>query len=141
MTSSRSLVVAAGLVAGLGLATPASATATLTCDFESRDVVFHVQAAVGHEALTLSGLVGELKLPRRGISAEIGGADLMQTWIEGEDLRLRFHVFGEGDRPDLDLTIVTRRKTETDHVGRYRLRIGEGERAPLLRGPITCVVG
>lgn len=129
------------LAAGFAFPATAQATATLTCDVDGRGIAFHVMAAVGHEALTLSGTRGELRLPREGIAVELGGAELMQTWIEGDDLRLRFHLFPEEARPEIDLTVITRRRTETDHVGRYRLTIGMGKAARVMRGAVVCVVG
>mgnify|MGYP001765380736 CR=1 FL=1 len=128
-------------VALVAAASPARATATLTCDVDGREFAFHVQAAVGHEALTLSGLRGELRLPKEAIAVELGSEELMQFWIEGEDLRLRFHVFAEGDKPDIDLVVVTRSKGPTDYRGTYRLRIGDGATARRRRGDIGCAVG
>ena len=133
-----------GFWAAFALATaasPAHATATLTCDVDRPDFVFHVRAAVGNEALTLSGLRGELHLPTRGVAVELDGGDLMQTWIDGDDLRLRFHLFAGDDRPELDLTVVTRSRGPTTYTGRYRLRIGEGSGAHPRRGDVACVVG
>jgi len=140
MIPPRSLAAVA-TAAFLGLSSPAAATATLTCSVDDRVMTFDVMAAVGHEALTLSGVKGQLRPKPAGPAVELGSEALMQTWIEGDDLRLRFHVFAENDGPDLDLMVVTRRRTETDHVGRYRLRIGDGAKARVSRGPITCVVG
>ncbi len=134
--------VSALLVAGLLVVpTPVRATATLACDVEDRGFAFHLQAAVGHEALTLSGVRGELRLPGGAAPIELDGRDLLQTWMVDDDLRLRVHVFGEGDRPDVDLIVVTRRRTETDHAGRYRLTIGAGRAARRVGGRIGCVVG
>jgi hypothetical protein len=131
-------LIAAALPALLVATGPASATATLTCTVDDRTLGFDVMAAVGHEALSLSGVRGTLLSKREGLTATLGGEDLMQTWIDGEDLRLRFHLFPEEGRPEIDLVVVTRRRTETDHVGRYRLTIG---RDTPRRGAVTCVVG
>ena len=42
----------------------------------------------------------------------------MPTRIEGGDPRLRLHVFADVAHPERDLTAITRRRTETDRVGR-----------------------
>ena len=135
----RSVVGAVGVI--VAAVSPGRATATLTCDIDSREATFHVMAAVGHEALTLSGVRGALRLPQERIDVDLDGEQLLQTWVEGEDLRLRFHIFGEGGRPDIDLMIVTRRKGEIAYAGRYRLTIGEGTGARHRRGTIGCAVG
>ncbi|WP_333823141.1 hypothetical protein [Pinisolibacter sp.] len=121
-------------------AQPARATATLTCDIEDPVVTFHVMATVGHEATSVSGTRGELRLRRAGRTIVLEADHLVATWIEGDELRLRFHVFAEGDGYDTDLVIVTRRRTETDYAGRYRLRTGE-KRDHARRGKVACALG
>jgi hypothetical protein len=119
---------------------PAHATATLTCDIEDPFVTFHVMATVGHEATSISGTRGELQLRREGRTIVLEADHLVATWIEDDELRLRFHVFAEGDGRDTDLVIVTRRRTETDYAGRYRLTTDE-KRDNARRGKVTCALG
>ncbi|MDK9696054.1 MAG: hypothetical protein OEL76_06675 [Siculibacillus sp.] len=141
MPRPRTLFAVASLAAAFLHPGVAAATATLTCDVEEKSFAFHLQAAVGHEAMTLSGLRGELRLDREGIALDLDSEALMQAWIEGGDLRLRFHIYGEADRPDVDFVVLTRRRGETAHPGRYRLIIGGGETRRTRRGAIGCVLG
>ncbi len=119
---------------------PAHATATLTCDIEDPVLIFNVTATVGHEATSVSGTRGELKLRREGRTITLEADHLVATWIEGDELRLRFHIFAEGDGRDTDLVILTRRRNEIDYAGRYRLTTDE-KRDDARRGKVACTLG
>jgi hypothetical protein len=138
MATVRGWVFAISALAGLA-AGPAHATATLTCDVEDPVLIFHVMATVGHEATSISGTRGELRLRRDGRTITIAADHLVANWIEGDELRLRFHVFAEDGGNDTDLVIVTRRRDETDYAGRYRLRTDE--KRDDRRGKVTCSLG
>lgn len=141
MIRPRPLLAAASLAAALLRPDAAHATATLTCDVEEKGFVVHLQAAVGHEELSLSGFQGELRLAREGVSLALDGETPMQAWIEGEDLRLRLHVDAENGRPDVGLVILTRRTGETAYAGRYRLTLDDGEMKKIRRGAVVCGLG
>ena len=131
----HALSAMAAIVAG-----PAHATATLTCDIEDPVLIFHVMATVGHEATPISGTRGELRLRGGDRTIAVEADHLVATWIDGDELRLRFHVFADDGGRDIDLVILTRRRTETDYAGRYRLRTDE-KRGTSHRGKVACTLG
>jgi hypothetical protein len=134
---SSHLIAGAVLLAG----EPAFATATLTCDVEEQGHGVHLMATVGHEGLRLDGLRGSIELGPGSAAVDLDAGTLMQSWLDDRDLRLRLHVFSEAPRPDLDLLVVTRRRSDTDYVGRYRLTVEVGTERRVRRGRIVCSVG
>lgn len=137
------LLAAAPVAAMLLAPRPANGTSTLGCGADDGVLVFEMQAAVGYEALSVSSLHGELRLKREGLTAALSDGALLQHWIEGDELRLRFHLFAEAGRPEIDFVVVTRRRARSpfgaSYAGRYRLYLG-ADRA-IRSGLVTCGFG
>ena len=135
--------VVAAFVFLLCAASPAAATATLTCDIGDPIVNFSMQAAVGSYS-SIGSLKGVLELKVRGddpkASIELTSENLTQHWIEKRELRLRLYAPGDHS-PDLELTLIARRSSEYDFAGRYRLSASEGGKTKRYSGRVKCALG
>lgn len=132
------LIVCAG-------ATQAGATGTLTCEIDDKAVEFAAQGAVGSIAASISGLSAELNLKaaagRKATRIALGAESLRQQWLDGPELRLWLRGDGEKDQPAFDLVIVTRKKSELDYAGAYRLTVDNAGKGRKVSGRVKCSLG
>jgi hypothetical protein len=132
-------------LAALGLLTlsmtAASATATLTCEIDDSVVEFNLQAAVGSSSI-VSSLQGRLDLKKRrpAFGFDMNSENLLQQWINGPDLRLRFHN-ADDDPVATELVIIATRVNELDFRGRYMLSVSQAGKAQKNSGRVKCGLG
>jgi hypothetical protein len=120
---------------------PAKATTTLTCEGKDRLFEFNLQGAVGSDS-TIGSLTVLLE-PKR-VRGEAGVAldsrHLVQQWIDGRELRLRF--VSEADASEsVEFVVSANQKSESAYLGRYRLKISRSGKVFRHSGKATCGLG
>lgn len=143
----RGVTIGAALAAALCMqATAAHATATLLCSIKDKSFEFVLQGAVGSIASSLSGLQGEIDMKAAGAEparkVELNADNLVQRWIEGQDLKLWLHGDHDDKTPDFDLIIEAKRKTKTsgNYSGAFRMNF-EGAKGPRkFAGKASCSI-
>lgn len=136
----RFIILAGGLLA----ASPAAATATLTCDIEDTRVEFSLMGAVGSiPSFSINHAELELKAGAEWAPGKFEAAQITvaQRWILEPDLRLHLRVEPEGKTPEIDLVIVTKQKSEFDFAGTYRLTVVSGGKTVKKSGKAACGLG
>jgi hypothetical protein len=123
----------------------AAATATLTCAIDDATMKLELLANVGTQASSaINGLRGSPTLKpakdRPSDTIELARENLAQQWIEEPELRLWLSVTGDAT-PDIDLVIVTRRATDTDFRGRYRVTVRRSGKTFKAAGRVACAFG
>jgi hypothetical protein len=120
------------LAAGLLAATPALATASLSCSAADRSLKFSADAVVsrglGEQVPQFSG---EIELLMKGVPEDfrklaLSLEHLTQRWLYGREVKLRLYREREGEpHGSVELVVETRRtpKDETEYRGRYELTV------------------
>ncbi len=145
-----------GLMA-VASATPASATASLSCSIDDKSLKLEVTGIASHglgEVLTSFDGTAEVRL--RGVpdalkSLKLERASVTQYWLDGPLFKLRLYGETSGSpHGSVEIVIETRRsaRDETDYPGTYRLELtaagsGSGpDPAPVrAKGKVSCSVG
>ena len=73
---------------------------------------------------------------------ELNADNLVQRWIEGQDLKLWLHGDHDDKTPDFDLIIEAKRKTKTsgNYSGAFRMNF-EGAKGPRkFAGKASCSI-
>jgi hypothetical protein len=117
----------------LCLATPAFASAGVSCDSKDGPVSFTVSASYGRSAGSPpSNFNGEIEIKLKGIpeharKIKLENQHLTMNWFHDRIIKLAVQWTREGDEPSAEvlLTIETRRGKSEDsaHRGRYALTI------------------
>lgn len=134
---SRTALAALAIMAAL--ASPAAATATLTCDIKDANVTFDLMATTGRGDGTIVGIVGG-SLKMKGAKAEVPDTfeHLAQQWSYEKDRRIGFRIEQEGDAPNFHLVIIARGVgDEGKYAGRYVLKVEGGGTTKTFKGKVT----
>ncbi len=143
----RGVTIGAALAAALCMqATSAHATATLLCSIKDKAFEFMLQGAVGSIASSLGGIQGEIDMKAAGAEparkVELNLDNIVQRWIEGQDLKLWLHGDHDDKTPDFDLIIETRRKTKTsdNYTGAFRMTFEGAKGLRKFAGKVSCSI-
>jgi hypothetical protein len=144
-------------IAALLLATPAYATASLSCSVDDRSLRFSAEAIVSHGVGEgVAQFTGELEVRLKDAppglrTLPLGLEHLTQRWLHGREVKLRLFREHEGDgRGSVELVVETRRlgKDETAFSGSYVLTVSSEDAAPgapkrtlKARGRASCSFG
>jgi hypothetical protein len=129
----------AALAVMAALASPVSATATLTCDIKDANVTFDFVATTGRDDGTIVGVVGG-SLKMKGAKAEVPVTfeHLAQQWSYEKDRRIGLRIEQEGDAPSFHLVILARGVgNEGKYAGRYVLKVQGGGTTKTFKGKVT----
>lgn len=126
--------------------TTASATATLSCTIKDAAVEFDMLAHVGSIPNALYQLSqNQLKLNARAgwpeTTIHFAASDLGQQWDVDPELRLRMHREAEPGKPETDLVVITKKVSETQYRGQYRLMVKANGKGRNHAGRIICELG
>ncbi|MFL4974575.1 MAG: hypothetical protein ACJ8DT_12930 [Microvirga sp.] len=142
-------------IAALLLATPAYATASLSCSADDKSLRFSAEAIVSHGVgETVAQFAGELEVRLReappGLrKLPLALEHLTQRWLHGREVKLRLFREREGDG-SVELVVETRRAAndETAFSGSYVLTVSSEDAAPgapartlKARGRASCSLG
>jgi hypothetical protein len=133
----RTALAALAVVAAL--ASPAAATASLTCDIKDANVTFDLLATTGHDDGTIVGVVGgSLKLKGAKAGVPVTFQHLSQQWSYEKDRRIGLRIEQEGDAPSFHLVIIARGVgDEGKYAGRYVLKVLGGGTTKTFKGKVT----
>jgi len=133
----RTALAALAIIAAL--ASPAAATATLTCDIKDANVTFDLLATTGRGDGTIVGIVGgSLKLKGAKEEVPVTFEHLAQQWSYEKDRRIGFRIDQEGDAPNFHLVIIARSVgDEGKYAGRYVLKVEGGGTTKTFKGKET----
>lgn len=135
----RGRTALAALAIMAALASPAAATATLTCDIKDANVTFELVATTGRGDGTIVGIVGG-SLKMKGAKAELPVTfeHLAQQWSFEKDRRIGIRIDQEGDAPNYHLAILARSVgDEGKYAGRYVLKVEGGGTTKTFKGKVT----
>jgi hypothetical protein len=128
----------------------ASATATLTCDADDRQVAFSLQGNIGRDdAAVLQVTSGSITLKasrgRPEISVSLETSNLVQQWVFDRELRIGLQATGPNDI-SVYLAVVAQRTKSGDegdrYGGRYVLKVRDAKGAAEIKGRIAgCEAG
>ena len=142
-------------IAALLVATPAYATASLSCSADDKSLRFSAEAIVSHGVgETVAQFAGELEVrlkeaPPGLRKLPLALEHLTQRWLHGREVKLRLFREREGDG-SVELVVETRRAAndETEFSGRYVLTVSSEDAAPgapartlKARGRASCSLG
>jgi len=142
-------------IAVLLLATPAYATASLSCSADDRSLRFSAEGIVSHGVgETVAQFAGELEVRLKDAppglrKLPLALEHLTQRWLHGREVKLRLFREREG-HGSVELIVETRRagKDETEFSGSYVLTVSGEDAAPgapartlKARGRASCSLG
>jgi hypothetical protein len=129
----------AALAVMTALASPASATATLTCDIKDANVTFELVATTGRGDGTIVGIVGgSLKTKDAKAELPVTFEHLAQQWSFEKDRRIGIRIEQEGDAPNYHLAILAKSVgDEGKYAGRYVLTVEGGGKTKTFKGKVT----
>jgi polyisoprenoid-binding protein YceI len=135
----RGRTALAALAIMAALASPAAATATLTCDIKDANVTFDLMATTGRGDGTIVGIVGgSLKMKGAKDEVPVTFQHLAQQWSYEKDRRIGFRIEQEGDAPNFHLVIIARGVgDEGKYAGRYVLKVEGGGTTKTFKGKVT----
>jgi hypothetical protein len=129
----------AALAVMAALASPAAATASLTCDIKDANVAFDLLATTGRDDGTIVGVIGgNLKLKGAEAEVPVTFQHLSQQWSYEKDRRIGLRIEQEGDAPSFHLAIIARGVGhEGNYAGRYVLKVLGGGTTKTFKGKVT----
>ncbi|MDB5599740.1 MAG: hypothetical protein JWN71_1784 [Xanthobacteraceae bacterium] len=121
------------------LASPAAATATLTCDIKDANVTFELVATTARGDGTIVGVVGgSLKLKGDTKELSVTREHIIQQWSFEKDRRIGIRIEQEGDAPNFHLAILARAVgDEGKYAGRYVLKVEGRGTTKTFKGKVT----
>jgi len=144
-------------IAALLLATPAYATASLSCSADDRSLRFSAEGIVSHGVgETVAQFAGELEVRLKDAppglrKLPLALEHLTQRWLHGREVKLRLFREREGEgQGSVELVVETRRAAndETAFSGSYALLVSGEDTAPgapartlKARGRASCSLG
>jgi hypothetical protein len=148
-------------IAALLLATPAYATASLSCSANDKSLRFSAEGIVSHGVgETVAQFAGELEVRLKDAppglrKLPLALEHLTQRWLHGREVKLRLYREREREREgdgqgSVELVVATRRagKDETEFSGSYVLTVSGEDAAPgapartlKARGRASCSLG
>ena len=144
-------------IAALLLATPAYATASLSCSADDKSLRFSAEGIVSHGVgETVAQFAGELEVrlkeaPPGLRKLPLALEHLTQRWLHGREVKLRLFREREGEgQGSVELVVETRRAAndETEFSGSYVLTVSSEDAAPgtpartlKARGRASCSLG
>jgi hypothetical protein len=137
LSPGRTTLAALALLATL--ASPASATATLTCDIKDANVTFDFVATTGREDGTIVGVVGG-SLKMKGAKAEVPVTfeHVAQQWSYEKDRRIGIRIDQDGDAPSFHLVIMAKSVgDEGKYAGGYVLKVLGDGKTKTYKGKVT----
>jgi hypothetical protein len=129
-------------IAALLLATPAYATASLSCSADDKSLRFSAEGIVSHGVgETVAQFAGELEVrlkeaPPGMRKLPLALEHLTQRWLHGREVKLRLFREREGEgQGSVELVVETRRAAndETEFSGSYVLTVSSEDAAPRAR--------
>ena len=143
-------------IAALLLATPAYATASLSCSADDKSLRFSAEGIVSHGVgETVAQFAGELEVRLKDAppglrKLPLALEHLTQRWLHGREVKLRLFREREEGHGSVELIVETRRagKDETEFSGSYVLTVSGEDAAPgtpartlKARGRASCSLG
>jgi hypothetical protein len=144
-------------ILALLLATPAYATASLSCSADDKSLRFSAEGIVSHGVgEAVAQFAGELEVRLKDAppglrKLPLALEHLTQRWLHGREVKLRLFREREGEgQGSVELVVETRRagKDETEFSGSYILTVsgedaapGAPARTPKARGRASCSLG
>lgn len=126
----------------------ASASANVDCAIDDANLKFELEAIASRSGPIQQIQVSSIDIKPAAIKLAVpniafGRIDLIQQWIQGDDLRLQIEVGDEAAKQNVNLTIIAQLNGKTEkYAGRYVLKISHAGATKEFKGRIKeCQAG